>query len=170
MHYEYEIRSKACSLMNRGDRANGYVKMDIAAALAKAQGCPDLRMKEFLEKLTCQTSNGPSSSGSVPANGGHGKGARKAKQAAAEARKLEGGGKGVGKAPKTVPKIVKKKGGKPTKGGGKSMKNKLNLKHHGKEICFAWQTGKCKGDCGREHVCQICLDKHTNANCPSKED
>ena len=169
MHYEYLIREKACSFMNNGCMANGYVKMDIASALTKAQLCPDLRGKEFLEKLVCQVPGSASSSHAAPLDG-----LTKAQRRIAEkAAKVKGGGKG-GKngdgLSKTMPKVndKKPKGGKHPKGAGKGKRNRLNTKHNGKEICLAFQEGHCKGTCGREHVCQICGDKHVTDVCPNK--
>ena len=64
------------------------------------------------------------------------------------------------------------KGGKGEgKGGGgpKGVKNKLAVKHEGKQICFAFNNGKCTGNYTREHVCQICFGKHAKNDCSSKE-
>ena len=66
------------------------------------------------------------------------------------------------------------KGVKGSKGGGKgddgtkAVKNKLAVKHEGKQICFAFNNGKCPGKCDREHVCQICFGKHAKNDCSSK--
>jgi hypothetical protein len=164
LHYEYEIRSKACTLMNEGHSGNQNTPMDIASALQMAQLCPELRQEEFLEKFQLQSSGSASSSNGVQAFPKSRKEKRSkpfaSKGAKADARS---GPKGGGKNKKIK---VKGKEGKASKGEGKGQR--MASRHEGKEICYNYHAGTCTGGCGREHVCQICFAKHTNSNCPSK--
>ena len=38
----------------------------------------------------------------------------------------------------------------------------------GRQICYAYQEGKCKGNCGRVDVCQLCLKPHPLKDCKFK--
>ncbi len=38
----------------------------------------------------------------------------------------------------------------------------------GRQICYAYQEGKCKGGCGRVDVCQLCLKAHPLKDCKFK--
>ena len=38
----------------------------------------------------------------------------------------------------------------------------------GRQICYAYQEGKCKENCGRVHVCQICMNPHPLKDCKFK--
>ncbi len=38
----------------------------------------------------------------------------------------------------------------------------------GRQICYAFQEGKCKGNCGRVDVCQLCLKPHPLKDCKFK--
>ncbi len=38
----------------------------------------------------------------------------------------------------------------------------------GRQICYAYQEGKCKDNCGRVHVCQICMSPHPLKDCKFK--
>lgn len=38
----------------------------------------------------------------------------------------------------------------------------------GRQICYAYQEGKCKDNCGRVHVCQICMNAHPLKDCKFK--
>jgi hypothetical protein len=37
------------------------------------------------------------------------------------------------------------------------------------EVCFNWNSGRCKGECHRLHVCRGCRGQHTLAACPSSD-
>ena len=39
----------------------------------------------------------------------------------------------------------------------------------GRQICYAFQEGKCKGNCGRVDVCQLCLKPHPLKDCKFKQ-
>ena len=59
----------------------------------------------------------------------------------------------------------KGKGKKGDKGKGNREKFKTRTSD-GKPICFNFNNGKCKGSCGKIHVCQICLStKHGYKQC-----
>ncbi|CAE7203224.1 unnamed protein product [Symbiodinium sp. CCMP2592] len=67
--------------------------------------------------------------------------------------------------------------GKGGKGRGKGGKNSLRIGYpsargfvssstpDGRQICYAYNNGSCKGDCGRVHVCQLCLKPHPRKSC-----
>ena len=38
----------------------------------------------------------------------------------------------------------------------------------GRQICYAYQEGRCKDNCGRVHVCQICMNPHPLKDCKFK--
>lgn len=38
----------------------------------------------------------------------------------------------------------------------------------GRQICYAYQEGKCKGNCGRVDTCQLCLSPHPLKDCKHK--
>ena len=38
----------------------------------------------------------------------------------------------------------------------------------GRQICYAYQEGKCKGNCGRVDICQLCLQPHPLKDCKHK--
>jgi hypothetical protein len=159
LHYEFEIRNKACQFMNRGHMDNNNAPMDIAAALSKATLCPELRQEQFLERFQLQSQRASSSSSApVPNKQQSNNNARRARGAAKERTQ---GGKAKGGA-KGKDKKVRGKDKKTAKGGGKG---KLPTQHNGKQICFAYHEQKCAGGCGREHVCQHCFKNHINSKC-----
>ena len=55
------------------------------------------------------------------------------------------------------------------KGRNKGPKGGTKLQREtpdGRQICFAWNSAKgCNGQCGRVHVCQICLGNHPRQAC-----
>jgi hypothetical protein len=163
LQYEYAIRKRACEFMNEGSKATANRPMDMASAILAARECPELRHDEFIEKLSLESSRGASSSnqGAVATHGG---GERYKKQksdrykAKAVPNKVKGTGKGAGGGPKD----------KNKKGKGKGVKNALATKHEGKQICFAFNNNDCKGNCNREHICQICFGKHPLKDCSAK--
>jgi hypothetical protein len=53
LHYEFEIRNKACEFMNRGHADNNNVPLDILAAMTKARLCPELRQDSFWKDSNC---------------------------------------------------------------------------------------------------------------------
>jgi hypothetical protein len=173
LNFEHAIRAKACELMNEGDKSTGGKPMDLKNALEVARDCLTVRQEEFIEKLNTQGNNGARSSNqgeqgsNADKSSKQDKAAEKARTRARNALKKEdarkvdrrGGGK-LGKGSKGDGK-----GGK----GPKGVKNKLAVKHEGKQICFAFNNGKCTGNCTREHVCQICFGKHSKDDCSSKE-
>ena len=38
----------------------------------------------------------------------------------------------------------------------------------GREICYAYNNGACPGNCGRVHVCQLCLKPHPRSVCKNR--
>ena len=62
--------------------------------------------------------------------------------------------------------------GKGKKGAGKSKKGAKGKLHDrtpdGRQICYKWNspTERCRFDCGRLHVCQICFGKRPYHACP----
>ena len=38
----------------------------------------------------------------------------------------------------------------------------------GRLICFAYQKGRCNGQCGKIHVCTVCLGQHGRLQCPRR--
>ena len=38
----------------------------------------------------------------------------------------------------------------------------------GREICYGYNNGTCPGNCGRVHVCQLCLKPHPRSECKNK--
>ena len=63
------------------------------------------------------------------------------------------------------------KGSGKNKGTGKKdAKGRFELDRNGKEICYGYNNGNCKGVCpqGRSHVCQRCLGNHPAIDCKSK--
>ena len=38
----------------------------------------------------------------------------------------------------------------------------------GRQICYAYREGRCKDNCGRVHVCQICMNPHPLKDCKFK--
>lgn len=72
-----------------------------------------------------------------------------------------------------IPNKVLKKGHQP-KGKGKQGRfdKRFGYLHSvtpdGRQICYAYQEGKCKGGCGRVDVCQLCLKPHPLKDCKFK--
>ena len=38
----------------------------------------------------------------------------------------------------------------------------------GREICYGYNNGTCPGNCGRVHVCQLCLKPHPRSECKNR--
>ena len=80
-------------------------------------------------------------------------------------------GQGKGKQPPAVKgqgKGKTKKGGQPQPNANKPNKaGEHRFTEAGKEICFAFQRGDCKG-CQRVHCCTFCFGKHKGSECPSR--
>ena len=63
------------------------------------------------------------------------------------------------------------------KGKGKGKTGRFDKKYgylhsttpDGRQICYAFQEGKCKGNCGRVDVCQLCLKPHPLKDCKFKD-
>ncbi len=62
------------------------------------------------------------------------------------------------------------------KGKGKGKQGRFDKRYgylhsvtpDGRQICYAYQEGKCKGNCGRVDVCQLCLKPHPLKDCKFK--
>jgi hypothetical protein len=166
LNYEQAIRAKACELMNEGNKSTNGKPMDVKEALVVARECPEVRQEEFIEKLNVQIGNGARSSFQAEKEAHEGRKSKKARRNIAA-------GATRGSAP-VKPRDTPRKGPKASKGDGKGgkgtkgVKNKLAVKYEGKQICFAFNNGKCTGTCTREHVCQICFGKHSKDDCSSK--
>lgn len=71
------------------------------------------------------------------------------------------------------PNKFAKKGGK-SKGRGKGGRfdKRFGYLHSqtpdGRQICYSFQEGKCKGGCGRVHICQLCMSNHPLKDCKHK--
>ena len=83
--------------------------------------------------------------------------------------------KGKGKGKKGKGKKGESKGkvkGQETKGIGKgagSWKAGMsNITPDGKLKCFAFQRGRCAGNCNMAHACQVCNGPHGLKDCPRK--
>ena len=76
--------------------------------------------------------------------------------------------------PAWVPNKFAKKGKEKGKGKGKQGRfdKRYGFLHSttpdGRQICYAFQEGKCKGGCGRVDVCQLCLKPHPLKDCKFK--
>lgn len=63
------------------------------------------------------------------------------------------------------------------KGKGKGKQGRYDKRYgylhsttpDGRQICYAYQEGKCKGKCGRVDVCQLCLKPHPLKDCKFKQ-
>ena len=63
------------------------------------------------------------------------------------------------------------------KGKGKGKQGRYDKRYgylhsttpDGRQICYAFQEGKCKGNCGRVDVCQLCLKPHPLKDCKFKQ-
>ena len=77
-----------------------------------------------------------------------------------------GGGRGAGRG-KGKGKGKGGGGGRGAGGGGNTPRSQLKTKTpDGQLICFAFNNKKCKGNCGKVHVCQKCLSpKHGFKKC-----
>ena len=72
-----------------------------------------------------------------------------------------------------LPNKFAKKG---TKGKGKGKNGRFDKRYgfihsqtpDGRQICYGFQEGKCKGNCGRVHICQLCLSNHALKDCKFK--
>ena len=81
-----------------------------------------------------------------------------------------------------VPGADKGNKGRDNKGRGRGGKGSLRLGFpsskgfvfsntpDGRQICYAYNNGTCKGDCGRVHVCQLCLKPHPRKTCKLQKD
>ena len=72
----------------------------------------------------------------------------------------KGDGKGKGKdKSKALPGV-----------GERDANGRFGLDRNGKEICYGFHNGACKGVCprGRSHVCQLCLGNHPMTDCKTK--
>lgn len=71
-------------------------------------------------------------------------------------------------------KFAKKgaKGDKKGRGKGGRFDKRYGYIHSqtpdGRQICYSFQEGKCKGSCGRVHICQLCLSNHPLKDCKHK--
>ena len=62
------------------------------------------------------------------------------------------------------------------KGKGKGKQGRFDKRYgylhsttpDGRQICYAFQEGKCRGNCGRVDVCQLCLKPHPLKDCKFK--
>ena len=67
-----------------------------------------------------------------------------------------------------------KKGKEKGKGKGKGGRfdKRYGFLHSqtpdGRQICYAYQEGKCKGQCGRVDICQLCMGNHPLKDCKHK--
>ncbi len=54
--------------------------------------------------------------------------------------------------------------------GERDANGRFGLDRNGKEICYGFNNGTCKGVCprGRSHVCQLCLGNHPMTDCKTK--
>ena len=74
---------------------------------------------------------------------------------------------GPGNEVQWIPNKFQRKG----KGKGKSGRfdKRYGFLHSttpdGRQICYAFQEGKCKGNCGRVDVCQLCMKPHPLKDC-----
>ena len=72
------------------------------------------------------------------------------------------------------PNKWQKKGKDKGKGKGKGGRfdKRFGFLHSqtpdGRQICYAYQEGKCKGQCGRVDICQLCLGNHPLKDCKHK--
>ena len=68
--------------------------------------------------------------------------------------------------------IKKGKGKGPGKGKTGRFDKRFGYLHSqtpdGRQICYSFQEGKCKGSCGRIHICQLCLANHALKDCKHK--
>ena len=157
LDYEYEVRVRAVELMNDGNKANGFKKMDLAAALEAARDDKHLRHEKFIEQMSCRMKRGRS---------------RSPKPRPVKKTKVKGGGKGGGKGGAAgSTQQQQDEDEKPTKkmpaGFPEKYKGKvLASVFENEPICFRFGTKKCKDKkCKRRHVCQICFGDHPYISC-----
>ena len=105
------------------------------------------------------TFNSSGNNGKGFAGKGRGRGQGKGKSMGRGQSKGKGGGNG-GHAP------APPTSGAPAQNSGDRMlppnwkKLLKNRTEDGREICFSYQTDKCKGSCGRVHICHFCGGRH----------
>ena len=74
------------------------------------------------------------------------------------------------------PPVKWPKKGDKGKGKGKGKTGRFDKRYgylhsqtpDGRQICYAYQEGKCKGNCGRVDICQLCLGPHPLKDCKHK--
>ena len=172
------MQNKAWELINYGDETDPECKpLCLKEALIKARNDKEVRLEHFLENYFPQQLDRSAASGS----GDVAKGLdAKAKRAVETARKAEKEAVKALKAKGDQLNKLRSKGG-PKGGvvgsgkrkGGKGIGKKLFSKVETvgadgkrKEICYAFNSEGCNSDnCGRAHVCRICLsDTHSMVN------
>ena len=149
LNFEHRLRKEAYKRACRDNR-------DIATTLAEVRA--DAALKDFVGPLALElASRGPSASAPPPP----------AKWARLEDH---------------VPGADKGSKGRDNKGRGRGGKGSLRLGFpsskgfvfsntpDGRQICYAYNNGTCKGDCGRVHVCQLCLKPHPRKTCKMQKD
>ena len=163
LQYDQAIRDRAAELMSEGVLPDGG-SYDIAAALAAARSCQELRRDEFLDRMTGTTPKTAATSSNGNDNIGQ-KTIRKRERSSSRDHKRR---------PRQRPD--KAKGGR--KGGGKGRGNSgtpkadnktLHTKFNGQSICFNFNRGtKCnRKPCKMQHACQRCLAAHPLTECPA---
>ena len=151
LNFEHRLRKEAYKRACRDNR-------DIATTLAEVRADAALKETYFVGPLALElASRGPSASAPPPP----------AKWARLEDH---------------VPGADKGNKGRDNKGRGRGGKGSLRLGFpsskgfvfsntpDGRQICYAYNNGTCKGDCGRVHVCQLCLKPHPRKTCKLQKD
>jgi hypothetical protein len=155
MDFEKECRKWAYERVKRGDSAT------LAEALIEAETDSTLYSMFFITPFSLGNHSKSSSSGGEPLP-------------KAKAKSKGKGDKDKGKPTKWDKQWGKAKGDKnkdkdKDAGKGKGVKY-LNRTEENLMICFSYNNKDhgCKGNCGMEHVCRICLGPHPTFECPKK--
>ena len=151
LNFEHRLRKEAYKRACRENR-------DIATTLAEVRGDASLKETYFVGPLALELASRSSSSAAPPPPS---KWPRLQDHVpGADAGHKGGGGKGRGKGGKGSLRL-----GFPSARGFV-----FSSTPDGRQICYAYNNGTCKGDCGRVHVCQLCLKPHPRKSCKMQKD